>query len=512
MNKPYRAYICITIISSLFIGCEDEPEPVPIAPSNLIATVASSSQIDLVWSDNSTNEETFKIKRKTDATDFQSIATLEKDITGYSDKGLAQNSLYVYRVYAINATGEPSPYSNEVSITTSGIPILSTSAITGVNAFSAVSGGNISIEGGSAITAKGIVWSTNPNPTVALATKTVDTSGSSEFISTITELNWSTAYHVRAYAINSTGTGYGNALMFTTGQLTISTSGITNIEYFSSNTGGSVGADGGYPISERGVVWSEDQNPTTALATKIIDGTGTGDFSSSLLNLSSNRKYFVRSYAISTGGTAYGQQLEFTTEGLEDFDGNTYSVVQIGSQIWMSENLETTSYKDGTAIPEVTENSAWSALTTGGYCWHDNNKGINIGIFGALYNWYAVDTGNLCPTEWHVPSDGDWNILSNYLGGNTVAGGKMKGTGVQFWSPPNTGATNESAFNALPNGVRVAGGDYSIIGFNADWWSSTEKDALTAYPRDLQADNAALNLELNGSPKEFGFAVRCVKD
>jgi len=202
---------------------------------------------------------------------------------------------------------------------------------------------------------------------------------------------------------------------------------------------------------------------------------------------------------------------------LKDRDGNEYSTVQIGTQLWMAENLKTTKYNDGSDIPLVIDNTAWSELSTGAYCWWNNDENINIGQdamynHGALYNWYAVETTKLCPSNWHVPSDADWNTLSDYLGGNSVSGGKMKSVGTEYWSFPNTGATNESGFSGLPTGVRISEGFFAGIGTNADFWSSSEKDASTAYPRDLQANTEELLLEPNGTPKEFGFAVRCLMD
>lgn len=164
-----------------------------------------------------------------------------------------------------------------------------------------------------------------------------------------------------------------------------------------------------------------------------------------------------------------------------DIDGNVYNTVTIGTQVWMKENLKTTKYNDGTAIPLVIDSPDWSNLKTPGYTWNicGNNEDSIIAIYGALYNWYTVNTGKLCPTGWHVPSDNEWTTLITYLGGENVAGGKLK-AGTADWGSPNIGATNESGFTALPGGVCYADGDYSGIGGDGFWWSSSEYNTNSA--------------------------------
>ena len=138
---------------------------------------------------------------------------------------------------------------------------------------------------------------------------------------------------------------------------------------------------------------------------------------------------------------------------IADADGNTYKIIKIGDQVWTAENLRTTRYNDGTEIPLVTDYTAWTNLTTPSYAWTNNDIG-NKSVYGALYNWFVVKTCKLCPSGWHVPTDAEWTILENHLGGISVAGGKMKETGTEHWFAPNTDATNESGFTALPGGWR----------------------------------------------------------
>jgi uncharacterized protein (TIGR02145 family) len=194
-----------------------------------------------------------------------------------------------------------------------------------------------------------------------------------------------------------------------------------------------------------------------------------------------------------------------------DIDGNFYKAIPIGTQLWMADNLKATSFNNGESIPLVVNDSEWAALSTGGYSWFENNETDNKDTFGALYNWYSVETGELCPSGWQVPSDDDWSTLASFLGGNTIAGGKMKATGTEFWNAPNTAATNESGFNGLPGSNRVGNGIFSPRGHDGDWWTSTEKDAATAYPRNLQANTGVLDVEVNGTPKDFGYSVRCIQ-
>jgi len=191
-------------------------------------------------------------------------------------------------------------------------------------------------------------------------------------------------------------------------------------------------------------------------------------------------------------------------------DGETYKAVKIGNQIWMAENLKTTKYKDGTTIPLVTNNSTWSRLTTPAYCWYKNDAAAYKNIYGALYNWYTVNTGKLCPTGWHVPTDAEWTTLINYLGGEYKAGVKLRETGTTHWKARNTGVTNETGFTALPGGYRKANGRSMNISYYGYWWSATESNATFAWRRNMYYYYS--HVHRNPSDKELGFSVRCVRD
>jgi uncharacterized protein (TIGR02145 family) len=204
-------------------------------------------------------------------------------------------------------------------------------------------------------------------------------------------------------------------------------------------------------------------------------------------------------------------------QAVKDIDGNVYKTVTIGKQVWLKENLKTTTYNDGKEIPLVTDDKVWAALTTPAFCWYKNDAKSNMNVFGALYNWYAVSTNKLCPKGWHVPTNEEWTKLMTNLGGENVAGGKLKEKGTTHWENPNTGATNESGFTALPSGYRNFAGAFDIPGSNsiffhsnACWWSSTEQYDFNAYYIHLY--NALNEVYSSLSEKHFGYSVRCLRD
>ena len=198
-----------------------------------------------------------------------------------------------------------------------------------------------------------------------------------------------------------------------------------------------------------------------------------------------------------------------------DIDGNYYDTVRIGTQTWMVQNLMTTKLNDGTSIPLVTDSTGWSGLSTPGYCWYNNDISSKA-QYGALYNWYAVKTGKLCPAGWHVPSFYEWSILITYLGGGSVAGGKLKTTGTiedgtGLWYAPNEQATNESGFSAKPGGYRYYSGNFMYsIGHLCYQWASNEYDSTYAWGLNLYSANASAGLTYGD--KRYGFSVRCIKD
>lgn len=303
---------------------------------------------------------------------------------------------------------------------------------------------------------------------------------------------------------------------------TLTTLPIGNITNSSATSGGSINATGGSSVTQRGVCWSTSENPTTANSS-TNDGNGTGSFTSNLTGLTANTIYYIRAYAINSTGTAYGNQQSFTTtnsgSGIVSnpgagvtYNGYTYSSVVMGNgQEWMSENLRTANYRNGDPIPTGLDNASWVATTAGAYEIY-NNDNVNDDIYGKLYNWYAVaDVRNVCPIGWHVPTDAEWTTLTDYLGGEAVAGGKMKTTGLQYWTGNNIYATNESGFSGLPGGSRYASdGTFNDVGDGGSWWSSSEESTVTAWYRFLYYTTNDANRSLNS--KQDGFSVRCLRD
>ncbi|MCP4414107.1 MAG: hypothetical protein GY808_16235, partial [Gammaproteobacteria bacterium] len=212
----------------------------------------------------------------------------------------------------------------------------------------------------------------------------------------------------------------------------------------------------------------------------------------------------------------YADDSNYEKGKVTDIDGNIYITTKIGSQWWMAENLKVTHYNNGDLIPEVTNNSTWAGLTNGAYC-NYNNDTTHVATYGRLYNWYAVDTTNrnIAPQGWHVPSESEWQTLVDYLGGGSVAGGKMKTTGTiqggdGLWNSPNTDATNSSGFSALPGGYRYDYGTFNNIGNEAGFWSSTESSSSNALSRYLYYDYS--DVYRNYSSKQDGYSVRLVRD
>lgn len=194
----------------------------------------------------------------------------------------------------------------------------------------------------------------------------------------------------------------------------------------------------------------------------------------------------------------------------EQVDENCIATVTICDQVWMLQNLDVSTYRNGDAIPEVTNAAAWAALTTGAWCYYENNT-ANGTVYGKLYNWFAVnDPRGLAPAGWHVPSHTEWGALQTCLGDNP--GGKIKEVGTVHWLTPNTGATNSSGFTALPGGGRSnSSGAFFGITENANWWTSTELDADHGRTRFVVYDNTFLAFP-GFDFKSAGYSVRCIKD
>lgn len=528
-------------------------------------------------------------------------------------RGLSSGKKYYVKAFATNSQG--TVYGDETFFTTQiSMPTVTTSAVADLTPTTAKLGGVVVDSGGFAVTQRGLYWGIVANPRVN-GSKLILGSGIGEFSQTFTNLERAVTYYAIAFATNIKGTAYGDEISFTTQPElpTVFTSSISKVGAYSATVGGSVSANGGADVTERGVCWGTSPNAETT-GTKLVVGSGTGSFSSdlssltpgvtyyakafatnsvgttfgeektcitlgsapivatldysdlttnsvklhgvinandlstavsfeygttsaygssvnatespvtgstdtvsaALTGLTPNTKYYYRVKAVNDIGTTYGGDSTFTTVltgitgSVSDNDGNTYQTIGVGYQVWITENLKTTKYNDGTAIPLVDKDTSWAKLTSPGYCWYGNNEAINKSTYGAIYNWYTVNTNKLCPSGWHVPSDDEFSALVKYLGGASKAGGLLKEAGLSHWNSPNAGATNQYGFNAVGGGMRLDDGRFDFVKVEGGWWGSTNYSDLNGSYLYLLFNYS--NSFQGYTNKKFGKSVRCVKN
>jgi uncharacterized protein (TIGR02145 family) len=278
-------------------------------------------------------------------------------------------------------------------------------------------------------------------------------------------------------------------------------------------SGGDILNTGNTRILHKGVCWSTHPNPTVddQQSENNIYNYLYLEFYILLNELEPGKTYYIRAFATNIVGTGYGNEIAITMPEADvyDIDGNPYSSVTIGMQQWTVENLRTTRYANGDAIPESTNLDEWRNLTTAAWGYAENDPQFE-NPYGKLYNWFAVsDPENLCPTGWHLPSDEEWSTLVDFLGGGSVAGGKLKESGSLHWASPNYGSTNSTGFTALPGGSRSGDFYLHVVGMNGIFWSNTAYNNDSAYYYAL-----GYNVEINRGTnvKQFGFSVRCIKN
>lgn len=424
------------------------------------------------------------------------------------------------------------------------VPSVTTGELSEITTQSVIVSGSITDDGGADVFQKGIIWSSFENPDIGLNDgKSTEGEGNDSFLTEITGLLPSTNYYVRAYAKNSEGVGYGEVISFNTleaGTEIIKPSVITLeaeiVESNSAKVGGEITSDGGDQIVVRGIVWSTYENPSLDENLGYSEaGDEVGTFESEITELLPATQYYYKAYATNSAGTAYGAQMSFTTleEASErtpcpgmpevtDIDGNTYPTVIIEDQCWLAENLRTTKYNDNTEIENLTLSDDWMNATEGAYVWFDNDID-NKETYGALYNFFAVTSGKLCPDGWRVATDNDWKILEgnhdselhpessewdNESWRGTDAGYNLKST--DGWIGMGNG-DDIYGFTALPGGQRNAmDGEFERAGEWGTWWSDKNEEENETYRRYINHENQNI-ARFNSNPRS-GYSVRCIKN
>ncbi len=296
---------------------------------------------------------------------------------------------------------------------------------------------------------------------------------------------------------------------------TVSTKEITEIMKNSAISGSIVDNNGGKDIIGIGICWSTESSPT--LEDNYTSDDGFDSCNSNLTGLEANTRYYVRAYATNDLGTGFGEEIEFITlpengEVITDVDGNSYLTVTIGTQVWMGENLKTTKYQNGDDIGTTTPVTLdISSEDNPKYQWSYEGNEDNVNEFGRLYTWHATtDERNVCPDGWHIPTEEEWKTLFEFIGGEGYGGGKLKS--LLVWEYPNTAATNEYEFSALPGGMRYANGSFDHMYSLGCWWTSTRSSYGTNAPISIYIYSTESSMDYITFREKEGRSVRCVRD
>ena len=458
---------------------------------------------------------------------------------------LEANTTYYYAAFATNGIGTATDTVRSFT-TLSQKAALVTNEATDIDETAATLNGTVNNDGGDAITERGFYWATHNNPSSDDTKVSVSgTTGSMNYV--LSNLQAITTYYYVAYATNSRGTSTGDVQSFITLAKipSLSTDAATDIDETTVTLNGEVSDDGGSAITERGFYWATHNNPNSDDTKVSVSGT-TGSMTHALSGLTASTTYYYVAYATNNRGTSMGDEQSFTTTGnsgggdtgsMTDSEGNTYKTVKIGAQWWMAENLKATKYADGTAIPHVTDNSAWGVLNDNNsdkaYCFYDNDASSDYGVlytFAAAINGTPQSGSNkvqgVCPDGWHLPSNGEWKELEEYMiangynyNGSTNINmiGKALASKTGWASDNKSGrvgnnpsTNNSSGFSALPGGVRTNNGAFNYAGNYGFWWSSNVYDTSKANFRLLNYEQPSfVEYRFN---KSFGFSVRCLKD
>jgi len=531
--KQLIEYTCLIAMIAVLAGCNGYvpvmtysslPAPTLSAPDD--SSTGLSLSPHLAWT-NVSGAASYDMQIST-ASSFASTVFADSSIMGDSAiisiavSNLSPNTTYYWRARVRDSNGKRSVWSSTWHFSTYiDAPVLKFPQYSAIDQPTAITLAWNAVAGTSPITYRLQISKTRifdrivvDDSTLTLCSKTIDS------------LPKSTTLYWRVNAVSSAGTSqWSNVWYFSTVTALPQTPVLVSP------------ADGATASSV--FVWNHADGALTyelqvsadrSFADIVIDYSGLTDTSQTISTLNFDTRYYWRLASQNgVGVSAWSGVRSFTTPHpltITDADGNVYHTVTIGTQTWMVENLKTTKYNDGTAIPQITDATAWAYCTTPGYCWYNNSITENKQLYGALYNWYAVHTGKLAPSGWHVPTENDWQILETYLIVNgynfdstTVDNKIAKSMAAQTqWSvsgfagaPGNHLSTNNaSGFSAMPGGCRNLEGDFYELDEYGHWWSTTGSDPQLAYYRNLYYNSS--NFFRYDVGKTCGFSVRLVKD
>ena len=439
--------------------------------------------------------------------------------------GLTPGITYYMRAYATNSAG--TAYGDDITFTVPSLPGVTTAPISQNSGISAASGGTIDFDGDDIILACGICWDTTPSPSLS-GMHTVEHPNSNTFVSMMEELSPATTYYVRAYVTNRVGTTYGLEVTFTTLAIPeVTTLTTLPATYTSIWVGGMNIHDHGYPITEKGVCWSEQPHPDITGQHIALDGDSI-PFASQITGLTPGYRYYVRAYATNSQGTAYGQEVSFLARNdanpcagdttVTDFEGNVYHTVQIGEQCWLRENLRCKHYSDGSYFTEYS---------------YPNNDSTNVPTYGLMYKWSVVmhDAASseipgavqgICPDGWHLPSYSEFQLLKNYSNATYSCASKALAstTGWHYFSLTgcypgyNQQLNNESGFSAYPTGSPDSHPVFCLFSYSTGFWSATlhhsDNYSTCSYALHLSYDEYGAGITWYSVNDKM--PVRCVKN